>query len=73
MSFNKTQPVVGVVEQSANFGSVEAVAESLFTTYLYPFELTSILLLAAIVGAVVMAKRANEDEPLLEDMNEGEE
>jgi len=38
-------------------GQAEAVAESLFTQYLYPFELTSILLLAAIVGAVVLAKR----------------
>ena len=40
-----------------DFGSVERVAELLFGKYLYPFELTSILLLAAIVGAVVMAKR----------------
>ncbi|MEA3297824.1 MAG: NADH-quinone oxidoreductase subunit J [candidate division Zixibacteria bacterium] len=39
------------------FGSVERVAELLFGEYLYPFELTSILLLAAIVGAVVIARR----------------
>lgn len=44
-----------------SFGSVEAVAELLFTRYLYPFELTSILLLAAIVGAVVMAKKDNNN------------
>ena len=44
-----------------SFGSVEAVAELLFTRYLYPFELTSILLLAAIVGAVVMAKKVNKN------------
>ncbi len=43
--------------KSTGFGSVEGVATLLFTRYLYPFELTSILLLAAIVGAVVMAKR----------------
>jgi len=43
------------------FGSVEGVAELLFTRYLYPFELTSILLLAAIVGAVVMAKKDNNN------------
>lgn len=41
----------------SGFGSVEAVAELLFTRYLYPFELASVLLLAAIVGAVVIAKR----------------
>ncbi|MGB2806031.1 MAG: NADH-quinone oxidoreductase subunit J [Candidatus Zixiibacteriota bacterium] len=36
---------------------VEPLAELLFTKYLFPFELASILLLVAIVGAVVMAKR----------------
>jgi len=34
----------------------------LFTRYLYPFELTSILLLAAIVGAVVIARKENAKE-----------
>jgi len=38
-------------------GVVGAIAEPLFTTYLIPFEITSILLLAAAVGAVVLAKR----------------
>lgn len=49
------------------FGGVEAVAELLFTKYLYPFELTSILLISAIVGAVVLAKRFREDsEPTVD-------
>ncbi|NOT08738.1 MAG: NADH-quinone oxidoreductase subunit J [Gemmatimonadales bacterium] len=38
-------------------GVVGAIAEPLFRTYLVPFEITSILLLAAVVGAVVLAKR----------------
>ena len=38
-------------------GRVGAVARPLFETYLVPFEITSLLLLAAIVGAVVLAKR----------------
>jgi len=38
-------------------GVVGAVAAPLFQTYLIPFEITSILLLAAAVGAVVLAKR----------------
>ncbi|HUL50626.1 MAG TPA: NADH-quinone oxidoreductase subunit J [Gemmatimonadales bacterium] len=38
-------------------GMVGAVARPLFTVYLVPFEITSVLLLAAIVGAVVLAKR----------------
>jgi NADH-quinone oxidoreductase subunit J len=38
-------------------GVVGGVAVPLFQIYLVPFELTSVLLLAAIVGAVVLAKR----------------
>ena len=38
-------------------GAVGMVAVPLFRDYLIPFELTSVLLLAAIVGAVVLAKR----------------
>jgi NADH-quinone oxidoreductase subunit J len=38
------------------FGTTTAVARELFTTYLLPFELTSVLLLIAVVGAVVLAK-----------------
>jgi NADH-quinone oxidoreductase subunit J len=38
-------------------GIIGAVANPLFDTYLIPFEITSLLLLAAIVGAVVLAKR----------------
>jgi NADH-quinone oxidoreductase subunit J len=36
---------------------IEPLAELLFTKYLFPFELASVLLLVAIVGAIVMAKR----------------
>jgi NADH-quinone oxidoreductase subunit J len=39
------------------FGSVLALSEKLFTDFLLPFEITSILLLVAAVGAVVLAKR----------------
>jgi NADH-quinone oxidoreductase subunit J len=38
-------------------GAVAAVAEPLFTRYLVAFEVTSILLLVAIVGSVVLARR----------------
>lgn len=38
-------------------GSVQAVGRALFTTYVYPFEMVSLILLAAAVGAVVLAKR----------------
>jgi NADH-quinone oxidoreductase subunit J len=38
-------------------GSVETIGRLLFTTYLLPFELTSFLILAAIIGAVTLAKQ----------------
>ena len=38
-------------------GSVKAVGKLLFTDYLLPFEIVSILLLAAMVGAIVLAKK----------------
>jgi NADH-quinone oxidoreductase subunit J len=41
----------------AGFGETAAVARALFTVYLLPFELTSVLLLVAIVGAVALARR----------------
>jgi len=40
-----------------DFGTVKAVGRLLFTQYLLPFEATSLLLLVAIVGAVVVAKQ----------------
>jgi NADH-quinone oxidoreductase subunit J len=38
-------------------GSVENVAMALFTNYLIPFEVASMLLLVAMVGAIVLAKK----------------
>jgi hypothetical protein len=37
--------------------NVERVATSLFTAFLWPFEITSALLVIAVVGAVVLARR----------------
>lgn len=39
------------------FGSPEALAQDLFTRFVLPFEIASVLLLVAMVGAVVLAKR----------------
>jgi NADH-quinone oxidoreductase subunit J len=38
-------------------GSPQAIGQSLFTEYLLPFEVTSLLILIALVGAVVFAKK----------------
>lgn len=47
----------GEVSRGIEIGTVENIGRELFTTYLFPFEVTSVLLLAAIVGAVVLAKK----------------
>ncbi|HEX9165168.1 MAG TPA: NADH-quinone oxidoreductase subunit J, partial [Gemmatimonadales bacterium] len=44
-------------QATAERGVVGAIAVPLFTDYLVPFEITSVLLLTAAVGAVVLAKR----------------
>jgi NADH-quinone oxidoreductase subunit J len=41
----------------AGLGNTEQIADSLFGEYLLPFELVSVLLLVAVVGSVVMAKK----------------
>jgi NADH-quinone oxidoreductase subunit J len=38
-------------------GSVEGIGEAMFGRFVLPFEMTSLLLLAAIIGAVVLAKK----------------
>jgi len=38
-------------------GNTELLADSLFKDYLLPFEIASVLLLVAVVGSVVMAKK----------------
>jgi len=43
----------------APFITVVMIGKSLFTDYAFPFEVTSVLILVAMVGAVVLAKRDN--------------
>jgi NADH-quinone oxidoreductase subunit J len=44
--------------------NVERVARSLFTDFLWPFEITSALLVIAVVGAVVLARRGGPSTEL---------
>jgi NADH-quinone oxidoreductase subunit J len=44
---------------TSEIGLTAEIGRGLFTTYLLPFEITSILLLMAIVGAMTLARRAN--------------
>ena len=47
---------LATLAQPDRFGTVKAVGQVLYTEFLLPFEVTSLLLLVAIVGAVVVAK-----------------
>lgn len=53
-------PAGMIAEDIAVKGAISPVAGPLFTEYLLAFELTSILLLTAIVGAVVLARRKSD-------------
>ena len=44
-------------EKVASLGNTQVVAQLLFTDFLLPFEITSVLLLVAIIGAIMLAKR----------------
>ncbi|MEX2177900.1 MAG: NADH-quinone oxidoreductase subunit J [Gemmatimonadaceae bacterium] len=55
-----TLPQGLVAQDVARDGAIAPVARLLFTEYLLAFELTSILLLTAIVGAVVLARRKSD-------------
>lgn len=46
-----------VAVEGAGLGQPTAIGRLLLTDYLYPFELTSVLLLAALVGALILAKK----------------
>jgi NADH-quinone oxidoreductase subunit J len=59
----------GVVESGG--GNIQDVAESLFTTFLWPFELTAVLLVIAVIGGVVLARRSHL--PADEELHELEE
>lgn len=43
-------------------GNVEAVGRILYTKYTFPFEVTSILLIVAAIGAMVIGRRRGEEE-----------
>jgi NADH-quinone oxidoreductase subunit J len=42
---------------SAAAGNTETVARALYTTYLFPFDVASLILLVAMIGAILMAKK----------------
>jgi NADH-quinone oxidoreductase subunit J len=56
-SFVSASNIVSTTNQQ---GLVENLGKELFTTYVLPFEISSVLFISAIVGAVVLAKREKQ-------------
>ncbi|MEU5696934.1 NADH-quinone oxidoreductase subunit J [Actinosynnema sp. NPDC020468] len=54
-SLTDVQPVGLVQQNTQNGGNIANIGSQLFTTWLFPFELTSALLITAAVGAMVLA------------------
>ena len=49
-------------------GNVRAVGELLFTRYVWPFEVTSLLLIIAVLGALVLGRRHEAPDDLVDGM-----
>lgn len=50
-------PAGGMDPVPAAAGNTETIGEVLYSTYLFPFEVASLILLVAMIGAIVLAKR----------------
>ncbi len=63
---NNSPPAIASAADNANpaasLGSVESIATAMFTTYVLPFEATSVLILMAIVGAMLLARKNSKED-----------
>jgi NADH-quinone oxidoreductase subunit J len=54
----KTKTVTGAVEmQTGDYGLIKNLGQVLFNDYVLPFEISSVLFLSAMIGAVVISKK----------------
>jgi NADH-quinone oxidoreductase subunit J len=56
-------PCAGLAEANAD-GNVQGIGRELFTRYVWPFEVTSLLLVIAAVGAIVIGRKREEPADL---------
>jgi NADH-quinone oxidoreductase subunit J len=56
---NRSQQLGKVSISARNFGATSNIAGLLFKNFLLPFEITSVLILIAVMGAVVLGRREN--------------
>lgn len=51
-----------VLQSSDQIGSTQAIGEVMFANWLVPFELISVLLLIALIGAIILAKKTAKNK-----------
>jgi len=56
-SDSETPPMPPAGSVTEVVGNTETIGDVLYTTYLFPFEVASLILLVAMIGAIVLAKR----------------
>jgi NADH-quinone oxidoreductase subunit J len=55
--FGRCESCAPFTSLAAGFGSPERIGDMLFNRYLIPFEITSVLLLVGMIGAIVLSRR----------------
>lgn len=60
-SYTDTLPVIDTAMEDV--GTVEAIADVLYSKYLLPFQLTAVLLTAAVIGALLIAQHKSNSRP----------
>ncbi|MEN9840107.1 MAG: hypothetical protein RL177_1586 [Bacteroidota bacterium] len=60
-SFTDTLPVISTAMDDV--GTVEAIGDVLYSKYLLPFQLTAVLLTAAVIGALLIAQHKSNSRP----------
>lgn len=50
------------VEGAFEFGGVKAIGQELMTNYIFPFEMISVILIAALIGAIAVARKYQYDK-----------
>jgi len=56
----RAMPPAPTIDPDKALGTTWSIGTGLFTDYLLPFEVTSVLILMAVVGAMVLARREND-------------
>lgn len=66
----KLSGISAVTEHPADYSNVKEIGNVLYTQYLYPFELASIILLTAIIAAITLAYRGRQGNVRAQRINE---